>query len=136
MKIRTYSELIQIPTFEERYEYLSLKGSVGEPTFGYDRWLNQDFYRSAEWKYIRNHVIARDFGRDLGVEGYEIHDRVIVHHMNPMQQADLIHGNGDIVDLEYLISTTHKTHNAIHYGDASLLPRQYTPRRPGDTKLW
>lgn len=136
MRIRTYSELIQIESFEERYEYLALRGNVGEPTFGYDRWLNQDFYRSAEWKHIRNYVIARDFGRDLGVEGYDIHDRVIVHHMNPMQQMDLIHGNGDIVDLEYLITTSHKTHNAIHYGDANLLPKQYVPRRPGDTKLW
>lgn len=136
MRIRTYSELSQIPTFEERYEYLALRGVVGEPTFGYDRWLNQAFYRSAEWRNIRNYVISRDLGCDLGVEGYEIHDKVIIHHMNPMQQADLLHGNDDIVNLEYLISTTHKTHNAIHYGDASLLPKQYTPRRPGDTKLW
>ena len=136
MRIRTYSELSQIPTFEERYEYLALRGVVGEPTFGYDRWLNQAFYRSAEWRHIRNYVIYRDLGCDLGVEGYEIHDKVIIHHMNPMQQADLLHGNDDIVNLEYLISTTHKTHNAIHYGDASLLPKQYTPRRPGDTKLW
>lgn len=136
MRIRTYSELSQIPTFEERYEYLALRGVVGEPTFGYDRWLNQAFYRSAEWRHIRNYVISRDLGCDLGVEGYEIHDKVIIHHMNPMQQADLLHGNDDIVNLEYLISTTHKTHNAIHYGDASLLPKQYTPRRPGDTKLW
>ena len=122
MRIRTYSELSQIPTFEERYEYLALRGVVGEPTFGYDRWLNQAFYRSAEWRHIRNYVISRDLGCDLGVEGYEIHDKVIIHHMNPMQQADLLHGNDDIVNLEYLISTTHKTHNAIHYGDASLLP--------------
>ena len=136
MRIRTYSELSQIPTFEERYEYLALRGVVGEPTFGYDRWINQAFYRSAEWRHIRNYVISRDLGCDLGVEGYEIHDKVIIHHMNPMQQADLLHGNDDIVNLEYLISTTHKTHNAIHYGDASLLPKQYTPRRPGDTKLW
>lgn len=136
MRIRTYSELSQIPTFEERYEYLALRGVVGEPTFGYDRWLNQAFYRSAEWRHIRNYVISRDLGCDLGVEGYEIHDKVIIHHMNPMQQADLLHGNDDIVNLEYLISTTHKTHNAIHYGDANLLPKQYTPRRPGDTKLW
>ena len=136
MRIRTYSELSQIPTFEERYEYLALRGVVGEPTFGYDRWINQAFYRSAEWRHVRNYVISRDLGCDLGVEGYEIHDKVIIHHMNPMQQADLLHGNDDIVNLEYLISTTHKTHNAIHYGDASLLPKQYTPRRPGDTKLW
>ena len=136
MRIRTYSELSQIPTFEERYEYLALRGVVGEPTFGYDRWINQAFYRSAEWRHIRIYVISRDLGCDLGVEGYEIHDKVIIHHMNPMQQADLLHGNDDIVNLEYLISTTHKTHNAIHYGDASLLPKQYTPRRPGDTKLW
>lgn len=136
MRIRTYSELSQIPTFEERYEYLALRGVVGEPTFGYDRWINQAFYRSAEWRHIRNYVIYRDLGCDLGVEGYEIHDKVIIHHMNPMQQADLLHGNDDIVNLEYLISTTHKTHNAIHYGDARLLPKQYTPRRPGDTKLW
>lgn len=136
MRIRTYSELIQLSTFEERYEYLALRGSVGDVTFGDERYLNQHFYRSVEWKQMRNEVIARDLGLDLAMTGYEIHDRIIIHHMNPMVARDIVHGNDDILNPEYLITTTHRTHNAIHYGDADLLPKQYVPRRPGDTKLW
>lgn len=134
--IRTITELYQIPTFDERFRYLSLPGKVGEKTFGFDRWINQAFYRSREWKNVRTHVIARDLGCDLGVEGYDIHDRVIIHHMNPMVAADIVHGDDEIIDPEFLITTSHRTHNAIHYGDESLLPRELTPRRRGDTRLW
>lgn len=136
MRTRTYSELSTYATFEERYRYLALRGQVGEATFGFDRWVNQQFYRSAEWKYIRNHVIARDLGCDLGVDGYEIHDRIIIHHMNPMNVRDIVHGDESIVDPEFLITTTHATHNAIHYGDERLLPRPLAARGPGDTRLW
>lgn len=133
---RTYSELAQLETFEERFEYLALRGVVGESTFGHDRYLNQGFYRSVEWKQIRNHVIARDEGCDLGAVGYEIYDRIYIHHMNPMTAADIEHGNADNLNIEYLISTTHRTHNAIHYGDASLLQTNLVERLPGDTQLW
>lgn len=109
---------------------------VGESTFGYDRWINQKFYRSAEWKKIRNFVIVRDNGCDLAVDGYDIHDRIIIHHMNPMEVSDLVQGNEDVVDPEFLISVTHTTHNAIHYGDERLLPRSLAARGPGDTRLW
>lgn len=136
MTFRTFSELVQIPTFEQRFEYLSLDGQVGASTFGFDRWMNQKLYRSAEWRHIRNYVISRDLGCDLAMPGFEIHDRIYIHHMNPMRAYDIIHSNEDIFNIEYLISTTHRTHNAIHYGTAELLPRQYRPRTPGDTKLW
>lgn len=136
MRVRTYSELQRINSFEDRYRYLALSGSVGSSTFGFDRWINQQFYRSSQWKQIRNHVIARDLGCDLGVEGYEIHDSVLIHHMNPMTVSDVVHGNSSILDPEFLISTTHRTHNAIHYGDEKLLPQPFVERRPGDTKLW
>lgn len=136
MTLRTFSELNRLATFRERFDYLSLRGVVGESTFGFERWMNQDFYRSREWKLIRRDVIVRDRGCDLATPDHEIHDRVIVHHMNPMRAQDLVHGNMDILDLEYLISTTHRTHNAIHYGDASLLRQEWTPRTAGDTKLW
>lgn len=133
----TYSELTQLNTLEERYSYLKLSGSVGRGTFGFDRYLNQDFYRSALWRRTRNLVIARDYGCDLGVEGYEIHDRVYVHHMNPMTPDDIKHSNVDILDPEYLICVTLDTHNAIHYGDEKQIRRrQLVDRRPGDTKLW
>lgn len=134
--IRTATALYQLPSFEERYRYLALSGQVGAATFGYDRWINQAFYRSREWKSIRTHVIARDLGCDLGVEGYEIHDRVIIHHMNPMIASDIVHGDESIVDPEFLVTTTHKTHNAIHYGDERLLRRPLAPRKRGDTRLW
>lgn len=136
MRVRCYRELRRLSTLEERYDYLALRGVVGGATFGSDRWMNQDFYRSKEWKDIRNHVIARDLGCDLGVEGYEIHDRIYIHHMNPMTVAEIEHGDSSILDPEFLITTTHRTHNAIHYGDASLLPQPPVERRAGDTKLW
>lgn len=136
MTIRTYTEMLQMSAFEDRYDYLALKGSVGMSTFGYDRWLNQRFYTSRQWKNLRSYVITRDEGCDLAVPGFEIHERVYIHHMNPMTVEDLTHGNEDVLDPEFLITTTHRTHNAIHYGDKNLLPKQYSPRRPGDTKLW
>lgn len=136
MRLRTYSELRQLSTFKERFRYLQLRGEVGEATFGFDRYLNQRFYRSREWRHIRDHVIARDEACDLGIPGYEIYDKIIIHHMNPMRREDLIHGNDDIIDPEYLISVTHNTHNAIHYGDESLLPTALVERAPGDTRLW
>ena len=134
--IRTYSELRRLTDFEDRYRYLALRGSVGRSTFGFDRYINQQFYTSTQWRQIRHHVIARDLGCDLGVEGYEIHDRIYIHHMNPMTVDDIVHGEDSILDPEFLISTTHRTHNAIHYGDERLLPRPLTERRSGDTKLW
>ena len=136
MRIRSYSELMQLDTFEERYEYLSLKGEVGRSTFGFDRYMNQQFYKSRQWRDVRLEVIARDLGCDLAVDGYEIHERLVIHHMNPMVPADIIGGESDILDPRFLITTRHSTHNAIHYGDARLLPRQVVERRPGDTKLW
>lgn len=135
-KIRTYSELQRYATLEERFEYLALRGHVGDSTFASDRWINQEFYQSKEWKAARRDVIARDLGCDLGVEGYEIHSGLYVHHMNPMSLDDIVNGNRDIVDPEFLITVSHRTHNAIHYGDESQLPRPLIERKPGDTKLW
>jgi len=136
MKIRTYSELRQFRTFEERFKYLELKGIVGQSTFGFDRWLNQQFYKSREWRDARSFVIARDNGCDLGVPGHEIFADLIVHHMNPLSEEDIVHGEYDIVNPEFLITTSLRTHNAIHYGDERLLPRGPITRQPGDTKLW
>ena|SRR5436189_4052401 len=135
-RIRTYSQLRRLETIEERFDYLILRGEVGSATFGLDRWVNQYFYKSREWRDVRDYVIVRDNGCDLGVPGYEIHVDLIVHHMNPLTQDAIERGNPDIVDPEFLITTSLNTHNAIHYGDKSLLPRAPTVRRPGDTKLW
>ena len=134
--IRCYSELEELPTFEQRYRYLALNGTVGRSTFGFDRWVNQRFYRSRDWQRIRHAVILRDQGCDLGIDGYEIYSNLVIHHMNPMGVDEIIHGNEEILDPEFLITTTHQTHNAIHYGDESLLPRPHVDRRPGDTQLW
>lgn len=136
LRIRTYRELRRLETFEERFDYLKLSGQVGKDTFGFDRYLNQGFYSSTEWKRIRNHVIARDLGMDLGIQGYEIFEKIIIHHMNPMTRDDILHGDDSILDPDVLITTSHKTHNAIHYGAASQLPAPVVDRRPGDTKLW
>lgn len=136
MTIRTYSELCQFDDFVERFRYLALHGRVGGTTFGWDRWINQDFYGSRQWRQVRNYVINRDEGCDLAVPGYEIHSRIYIHHMNPMTAEDIIHGDEDILDPEFLITTTHRTHNAIHYGDERQLPRPFVPRHPGDTRLW
>lgn len=136
MRTRSYSELRRLETFEERFKYLALRGSVGRSTFGFDRYINQQFYTSAQWRSLRHHIIVRDNGCDLGVEGYEIHDRLYIHHMNPITADAISSGDESVLDPEYLITTTHKTHNAIHYGDERLLPRPLTARRPGDTRLW
>lgn len=133
---RSYSELSRIQSFEDRFRYLSLRGSVGAATFGFDRHINQQFYRSSEWKHIRNDVIVRDEGCDLGVPGFEIYDRIYIHHMNPMTVDDIVHGDDSILDPEYLICVTHQTHNAIHYGTERQLRRQHVDRRSGDTLLW
>lgn len=135
-RIRTYSELRRIDDFTERFRYLQLRGQVAEKTFGFDRWINQEFYRSREWRRIRDHVIVRDNGCDMGVEDWEIHDGIYIHHMNPMTVEDITSGDPSILDPEFLISVTHRTHNAIHYGDEGLLPRPLIQRAPGDTKLW
>jgi len=135
-RARSYTELIRIPTFEERYDYLSVRGVVGLDTFGFERWLNQAFYHSREWRHARQQAIARDRGCDLGIEGQEIFDRPIVHHMNPIAVDDITHANIDIINPEYLITVSLRTHNAIHYGDRSQLVQPLVRRRPGDTKLW
>lgn len=134
--IRSFSELQGLLTFEERFRYLCLRGKVGVSTFGFDRYINQQFYTSREWRSIRDHVIVRDNGCDLGVEGYDIHDRIYIHHMNPMTVTDITTGDPSTLDPEFLIAVTHRTHNAIHYGDERLLPRPLVKRQPGDTKLW
>ena len=133
---RCYSDLKQRAGFLERYEYLRLGGIVGADTFGFDRYLNQRFYRSDAWKRVRRDVIIRDEGRDLGVEGYELQNGIIVHHMNPITIKDIIDVEDWILNPEYLICVSAATHNAIHYGDPSGLPKQPIIRRPGDTKLW
>ena len=134
--IRTYSELITIPTFKERYEYLRLKGFVGEETFGYDRYLNQSFYRSKEWMDIRDYVIVRDNGCDLGMPGHEIHGRILIHHMNPITKNDILRRSEFLLDPEYLISTIKLTHDAIHYGDENLLMDEPIVRTKNDTCPW
>lgn len=136
MRIRTYRELSRITTFEERYEYLKLGGSVGSATFGFDRHINQSFYHSAEWKSVRNTVILRDNGCDLGIAGHEINGSLLIHHINPMGIGDLIDHDMSVIDPEYLITTTQQTHNAIHYGDNRLLAKPHVPRAAGDTRLW
>lgn len=134
--IRSYSELIQIPTFIERFHYLALNGRVAEETFGFDRYLNQRFYRSAEWRRVRDYVIARDCGCDLACSGNEIYDRIYIHHMNPITRKDILDIREEMLDPEYLVCASHNTHNAIHYGDESLLFCPLPERRPGDTTPW
>lgn len=134
--VRSYSELQLFPDFQQRYEYLKLSGAVGDPTFGSERYLNQKFYRSVQWRRIRDHVIARDEGMDLGAQGYEIYDTIYIHHMNPVRSEDLHDFNEDILNPEFLITTTHRTHNAIHYGDASLLRQPFIERSANDTTPW
>lgn len=134
--IRTYSELRRIMSFEERYDYLKLNGSIGEKTFGFDRFVNQNFYKSIEWKSIRDFVIIRDNGCDLGFEGYEIRGKILIHHMNPILLEDIENQSDFILNPEYLISTTHSTHNAIHYGDKDLLILGPIERRKNDTCPW
>lgn len=133
---RIYSELITIPSFKERYEYLRLNGVVGEDTFGWDRYLNQNFYRSDEWKSLRDRIIIRDNGCDLGVEGYEINSRIYIHHMNPISIRDITDATEYLMNPEFLICTSFNTHQAIHYGDETLLVTEPIIRKPNDTTLW
>ena len=135
-KIKTYSELAQLTTFEERFRYLSLKGRVGEETYGFDRWINQRFYRSSEWKQIRDSVIVRDSGCDLGILGREIPDRIIVHHINPILVNDIQYATEYLLNPEYLICVSHNTHQAIHYGDETLLISMPVQRTANDTCPW
>ena len=136
MSIRTYSELITIPTFEERFEYLQLKGSVGKDTFGYDRYLNQVLYRSPEWKRLRNQIIIRDGGCDLACDGYDIYDKVLIHHLNPITVEDVLTRSRKVFDPDNLVCVTHNTHNAIHYGDSDLLVTGVITRTKNDTCPW
>lgn len=136
MTERSYSELIKRDTFLSRFRYLELGGSIGVQTFGAERQLNQAFYASREWKSVRDQAILRDNGCDLGVAGYEVHDRILVHHMNPITVKDLAVFNFDVLNLEYLICVSHRTHNAIHFADERQLPRPLVERRPGDTIGW
>ena len=135
-KLRTYSELKQLKTFEERYEYLKLDGQVGIDTFGFDRYLNQVFYKSPEWRSIRNEVIVRDNGCDLGIEGREIHTKILVHHMNPISKDDILKRSDILLNPEYLITTVKRTHDAIHYGDADTLIKDPIERSANDTCPW
>lgn len=134
--IRTYSQLKRFGTLEERFEYLRLHGRVGQSTFGFDRYMNQQFYTSREWRQVRQKIIVRDNGCDLGIDGFEIHSGLYIHHMNPLTIKDISTGDPSILEPEFLITVTQQTHNAIHYGDASLLTRRIIERKPGDTKLW
>lgn len=136
MNIRTYSELIELSTFEERYRYLRLGGRVGEETFGFDRYVNQIFYNSKEWKNIRDFVIVRDNGCDLGIEDREIYGKILVHHMNPISIEDIVRRSDYLLDPEYLICTVKNTHDAIHYGDESLLITAPIERTKNDTCPW
>lgn len=136
MNIRTYSELSKLTTFEERYRYLRLGGRVGEETFGFDRWINQMFYKDPEWLKIRDEVIIRDNGCDLGIEGREIYSRIIVHHMNPITKADILDRSEFLLNPEYLICTVKNTHDAIHYGDENLLITLPMERSVNDTCPW
>ena len=133
----SYSELITLPTFEERYRYLKLSGVVGEETFGSHRYLNQAYYKSPEWKQARNNAIIRDNGCDLAMEGFEIRDRIYIHHLNPITMEDILDRSPALFDLDNLICTSFDTHKAIHFGDESMLPINYFHERtPGDTILW
>lgn len=133
---KTYSELIQFSSFKDRFEYLKLNGSVGAETFGYDRYLNQALYRSYEWRKFRRDIIARDRGCDLGVDGFDIKSRLIVHHINPITLEQIENRDPMIFDPNNVVCVSHNTHEAIHYGDESLLPKDPITRFSGDTKLW
>ena len=133
---KSYSELAKLPTFLERYEYLRIPGRVGEETFGFDRYLNQKFYTSTQWRRIRDYVLSRDLGCDLGIEDRPIHRGILIHHMNPISPKDIKRGSSALLDPENLITTAKNTHNAIHYGAQDLLVEDYKPRQPNDHILW
>lgn len=134
--MRSYTELLKYSSFLDRFEYLRLDGTVGSETFGSNRFMNQAFYTSPEWRRARREVIIRDDGCDLGVEGYDIFSKILIHHMNPIREEDLLNQNPDILNPEFLICVSHNTHNAIHYGDKNLLPAPLVERKPGDTCPW
>ena len=134
--MRTFKELDRCKTFEERYEYLRLKGEVGQDTFGFDRYINQMFYKSAEWKRVRDQVIVRDNGCDMGDQDYPIRGRIIIHHMNPIHKEDFDDNPDYLLNPDYLVCVSHNTHNAIHYGDGNLLPKLPVERKPNDTCPW
>lgn len=135
--MRTYSELIKLPTFEERFMYLKLDGVVADSTFGFDRYLNQNFYTSQQWRKLRDEIIIRDNGCDLGVDGYPIYGKILIHHINPINQKDILQHSDYLLNPEYLICTTYDTHNAIHYGDMSQIPyKESVERKPNDTCPW
>lgn len=136
MSLRTYSELSKFQIFKERFDYLRLDGAVGKETFGFDRYVNQRFYTSREWKSVRDFVITRDLGCDLGIPGYDIYGRVFIHHMNPILIKDIEQSSDILLDPEYLVCTTHATHNAIHYGDEDLLQKDLVERAMNDTCPW
>lgn len=136
MSIKKYSELILLPTFEERFKYLQLNGRVGDDTFGFDRYINQKFYRSAEWKRIRDYIIIRDNGCDLAVDGHEIHGRILIHHINPITISDIKFSTEYLMNPDYLICVTHNTHNAIHYGDEKQIITGPIVRTKNDTCPW
>ena len=134
--MKTYTELVTLPTFEERFDYLKLDGVVGEETFGFDRYLNQVFYKSKEWRSVRDYVISRDNGCDLGIEGREIYGRILIHHMNPISKEDILQRTDLLLNPEYLICTIKNTHDAIHYSDKSLLITEPIVRTKNDTCPW
>lgn len=134
--IRSYTQLSQLKTFEERFNYVRVSASIGVATFGFDRWLNQAFYTSREWRHVRQDVIARDRGCDLGIEDFPLWDRIAIHHLNPISVRELNEGDPAILDPEYLISVAHDTHNAIHFGKEAPVKNRIVTRHPGDTKLW
>lgn len=134
--LKTYTDLIKLPTFEERFRYLELGGAVGADTFGFDRYLNQRFYTSQIWQRVKQEVIIRDNGCNLGMEGYTIFGRVIVHHMNPITVEDVVKQTDALLNPEFLICVSHTTHNAIHYGSEELLPKGPADRKPNDTCPW
>lgn len=136
MTIKTYHDVIQLSTFEERFEFLRLRGEIGLSTFGFDRYLNQAFYTSSEWRRIRNEVIVRDNGCDLACEDRPIFGKILIHHINPISQDDILNRAESLLDPMYLVCVSHETHNALHYGDISLLPKGPTVRMPGDTVPW
>lgn len=136
-KIKTYSELIKLNTFEERFKYLEIGGQIGIESFGFNRYLNQNFYRSYEWQRLRDRIILRDNGQDLGIDGYPINGKIMIHHINPITIEDVLDRNPDILNPEYLICVSHQTHNAIHYGDDSYTNRySVIERKPNDTIPW
>lgn len=134
--MKTYTEALKYATFEDRFNYLKLSGDVGQDTFGFDRWLNQNFYRSDLWRGIRDTVIIRDGGFDLAMDGYLITDKIIIHHINPITKSDILNQTDLLLNPDYLICVSHRTHNALHYGDISILAVDPVERKPGDTKLW